>query len=250
MRSSRCGLQARASQSMTASPDPRRSEGPGQKARGELEHSKGVITPYSSGPASSEESARLPIARHVASGDAHEVLGKLTDGDPLRLLERCARHVRRRAFLVDAERLFQRSIARVALEAPRRAEDLLSEQWLETRLDGALQDLLREDRETHRRGETSLDRGDSRRTFLTEVMMLASERALQSAVAFNSLSEQTRRVFFQLVFERLSIQECVSDGAGGEDVVREGLLEALRALICTNEVAAAPPPGSNEGLAP
>jgi len=81
-------------------------------------------------------------------------------------------------------------------------------------------------------------------------MMLASERALQSAVAFNSLSEQTRRVFFQLVFERLSIQECVSDGAGGEDVVREGLLEALRALICTNEVAAAPPPGSNGGLAP
>ena len=68
-----------------------------------------------------------PDLAHLFRGKtAPEVLSSLRQGDPLRLQQRCARRLRERYLLMDADRLLETTLARTSLVASTYAGQELS----------------------------------------------------------------------------------------------------------------------------
>ncbi|MCZ6598357.1 MAG: hypothetical protein O7B99_12010 [Planctomycetota bacterium] len=130
------------------------------------------------------------------------------------LRARCARLVRQRAFLVDPDRLRERTLLRA-----------------DGGIDAALEELLAEDEEAERAGLPLEDPWSSPYAFLIQGFGTEPRLARTAAVRFNGLGERTRRVFFALLLEQLDDDACFARGLGPPAALQEDLFEALRALL-------------------
>ncbi len=166
----------------------------------------------------------------VRSGETPQrILERLTTGDPLGLVELSARRVHERHYLIDAERLFERSLLRVAQMAPALKRETRFEPWLLERVDVAIGDLLRQDHERVLSGD--LPWRTEHHGFIEEWMRFEPAQALCAAVRFNGLSDGPRRAFFGLLVDTRSVAECLEAGLGPPEVLRENGQRAVTALL-------------------
>ena len=147
-----------------------------------------------------------PDWRRLLSGASpREVLARLMNGDPLRLVAVVEQRLRARAYLFDADRVFLRAAARCARFAGRyRGEPVLGT-WLAERVDEALLDLLRADALAARRGEAPGREQLAAFELLARPLGLEPARMHAACLAHNQLGVEERRAFRELVLEGASL---------------------------------------------
>ena len=161
------------------------------------------------------ESADAPPARTrrahwrqlLAGSSPREVLARLLAGDPLELARHAGEGLRRHAFLLDADRVVLRAMARCARMAARYRGAPELELWLRERVDEALLDLVREDAEALRRGEPP--GAVQLAAFVALARPLGLDPAAMRAACahFNLLPLAERAAFRALVIEGRSLDE-------------------------------------------
>jgi len=143
--------------------------------------------------------------RMLAGGTPREVLARITQGDPLGLAEVVGACIEEGAWLVDADRLHLRGLARVARFAARYHGRPPLEVWLRSVVEEALVDVMREDLEGEGDGEE--------RPFgaafveLSKPLGLDPECMRGACTAFNRLERPVRRAFQALVVQGRSLDE-------------------------------------------
>lgn len=158
---------------------------------------------------------------------AAQVLARLGNGDPLRLTEVSARRLREAWVLLDPDRVCRRAFA-VCAEASQVDEppsDLGP--WTLAKVDLAIEQLAREDREAERRHPEQLSREDKDFPLLTRCLFLEPELVRRCSVAFNSLDALPRRAFFELLVEGCNVGEVIEAGPWDAD----GLYEAIQTAL-------------------
>lgn len=170
----------------------------------------------------------------------------LTTGDPLRLFQRSAERMREQAWLVDADRVFQRVVANLAIDpatylgADQSNDDL--EEGLDACIDHAIEQLLQSDQEEVRARNTEHDPDDPRFEFLMYGFAVPARLTREASVGFNALPAEARRAFFVLLIETRSVEEALAAGLGPPERLRANCLRGLRALI---DIGNSPDRGSN-----
>ena len=198
--------------------------------------------------ASARPSHRPHWRRLLSGSSPREVLARLVTGDPLGVRALVARRLREHCYLLDADRVYLRAIARCARFSARYRGQPALEQWLTERVDEALGDLLREDLEAARRGawaagsKTGPGRqsgpgsksgtgapGGAHEDF-ARPLGLDPARMRLACVAFNHTNLPARRAFFDLVIEGRSLDALArSSGVSATALARR----ARRALdVC------------------
>jgi hypothetical protein len=175
----------------------------------------------------------------IAERSPEVALRRLVEHDALHLHEAIQPRLRARFLLLDAERVFQRTCARVAYSAatgePPAAEQLSS--WFQARIDEAARDCLAADERALADGRAVAEDPEHYLQFLWN-FLVPPEHLLFASVQFHGLPEHTRRCFFALLMEQCSVSECLARGLGPEEQLRK---EVLRALEAATTIAPAPP---------
>lgn len=181
----------------------------------------------------------------AAMGDDLDGARSLTAIQRQALFERCAKELRRRALLIDPERIASSTELRIAasgglpvgaaiLEATPEARHAATEDreatWLLGRIEGAIDQARREDRDLAAR-DIAVD--DEDYLFLTDVFFVPEGDGARSAHAFNQLPRSTRRATLELLLHCRPIEDCLAEGLAKDDVslaemAREGLLAIMR----------------------
>ncbi len=189
-------------------------------------------------------SRRSDWRRLFAGGNSREVLARLVDGDPLGLRRAVAEGLRRGAYLMDADRLHVRALARCARAAPRYTGRPPLADWLAERVEDSLLDLLREDAEDERAGVPP----DAER--LAAYRELARPLGLEPAamraacVRFNALGEAERSGFFALVIDGRSLDDAARDTGRSATELARAARAAFQVLLDAAGSGPAAPGGS------
>lgn len=207
-------------------------------------------------PAASSAASRPHWRRLLSGSSPREVLARLVNGDPLGVRARVARRLADHCYLMDADRVFLRAIARCARFSGRYRGQPALEEWLTERVDEALGDLLRDDLEALRTQRAGT-RASGPATASTEARELGGahedfarplgldpDRMREACVAFNHTDLPARRAFFDLVIDGHSLDALArSSGASATAIARR----ARRALdVCLNAGEGAPASASEE----
>ena len=122
--------------------------------------------------------------------------------------------------------------------------------WVKQRVAEALADVLLEDEELYSDGG-AVDLGeDFHHQSLVHSFGIEPHRTLAASVRFHRLSERTRRSFFALLVEKLSVERCVAQGLGPRHHLRLEVREGLKALLFLEEhwpAVGEPQPNGEEG---
>ncbi len=162
-----------------------------------------------------------------AGGSAREILSRIVQGDPLELREHVARRMRAECYLLDADRVHLRSLARCARAAVRyRGRPELSA-WLESIVGESIAELLAEDHEAAHSGSSAEATHAGAFAALARPLGLDPESMRAACVLFNRLPLPERSAFFDLVIEGRSLDACAHQrGESGTEIARR----ARRAL--------------------
>jgi hypothetical protein len=166
----------------------------------------------------------------LGSGKPRVVLARLMDGDPLEIGPRCQERLQTECWLVDLSRLVLRAYARIAYAAPRYRGRPPLDDWLRSRIDQSVVELVREDREEERTGIPAEEPWDPRYAWVSETLGLEPELARRACIAFNDLPRDVRQTYFAISVEQKSLNRWIAEGNGPPDQVREKLERAFRAL--------------------
>lgn len=169
-----------------------------------------------------------PRQRLLAGPSPSAILERIVEGDPLGLEARCRRYLREWAVMIDLERLFARTAARISYHAWRE-NGTAGEDIVEDCLGNAAEELLTQDRDEFELGEPVRDDED-RYEFLAETLGIDQQGARAACVAFNDLPPEVRRCYWEVAVEGRSIERCVSLGLGDAPTIDGHVRRALRAM--------------------
>jgi hypothetical protein len=164
--------------------------------------------------------------RHWLSGSPREVLGRIVRDDPLGVREQVAARLREQAWLLDADRIELRTLARCARYAPRYQGRPELATWVAEHVSAAIEELLQEESESEHGAESA---GDVPAAFVTLARPLGLEpSSMRRACAhFNRLAFEERRAFFDLLILGRALDELAREsGVGATQIARR----ARRAL--------------------
>jgi hypothetical protein len=172
------------------------------------------------------------LLRRLAGRPAAEVLGRISDGDPLRLYPSCAYRISERYFSIDPDRVFERALATVAVSLETEPENCDQAEWLVEKIDRAIRYVLKVDQEEDRSGPPPDDEFlDPRYRVFVEAFGVEPPLARTAAVRFNGLDERVRKGFFHLLVYGESVETCVNERAlAPPQQLRRDVLTALWAL--------------------
>ncbi len=161
---------------------------------------------------------------------ALEILRTIMKDDRLELWSRCADRLLERCYLVDMERLVARSAARIAYAGQTYEGVPEFTDFVRERIDYAMDELMREDREEERAGKPVVPGEDSRYRFVSEVLGMELGVTRRGVCQFNVLDERIRHSFFALVVQSKRLRRYVAEGFGPPERVREQLRIAFEQL--------------------
>lgn len=225
---------------MPASPEDRWAAAPASHGAAAREDHAHAESARSSSPLTDEELCH----RFLDGKTPGELIELFSHADPLRLFERSARYLWEEALLVEPERIAYHLAARVAAMASLRPRAMSLDAWLLDCLAFVARDLVTRDREDERLGQPVVDPWGARQQFICEAIGCPLDDARRRCVAFNGLSRGVRKIFFALVMERRSVEECLEMGLGPGERLRAGCRTALDRLLGLGE---SPGPESNGG---
>lgn len=134
--------------------------------------------------------------------------------DPL--YEQIARRLRARFLLLDVDWIYEVVAGRTDA--------------IDSEIDG----VSHREREAHERGEPPTYAERDRYRFWTDALQLELVDARRASVTFNALDEHTRQVFFALIIEERSIEECVGSGLGDRGAMGATVRSVFRAVLDVN----------------
>lgn len=196
----------------------KRSDRKASRAKGKRKPESGAPRPTPASPSESLLSGPSPGA----------ILERLVDGDPLGLEARCRKYLREWAVLIDLERLFARTAARISYHAWRE-NGTAGDDIVEDCLANAVEELMTQDCDGLELGEP-VPEEEGRHSFLLEALGIGRENALAACVAFNDLPPDVRRCFWEVVVEGRSIERCSSLGLGDARNIDDKVRRALDAI--------------------
>ncbi len=158
---------------------------------------------------------------------ASHLVERMKDTDPLRLREGAARRLRQLWFLVEPDRAFCRAVAVCAESAMREPppEDLAA--WALSKIDLAIEQLVRSDRVAERAHPELLDEEENAFPLLTECLMLDPKLVRAMTVEFNALDALPRRAFYELLIEGREVADVIESGPWDEDGLHAAIQTAL-----------------------
>jgi hypothetical protein len=158
-------------------------------------------------------------------------LASITTGDPLELYPLGTLRVRERFLYFDPDRVFDESAFNVvAMSLGLRKEDDF-DHWLVERVYEAIDDLIRRDTQAVLRGRVTDDLAMESGEYLVGCWGLSPHEAFEAAVRFNNLPELPRRAFFALLVDHRTVAQCLEDGMGPPDDLREHTVRAIEAIL-------------------
>ncbi len=163
-------------------------------------------------------------------GTAGEVLGRLSQGDPLRLREGTARRLREVWILLDPDRVHLRALGVCADAAPCEDPPRDLADWTRAKIDLAIEQLVHADLEAENANPGLMPEQEAEFPLLTESLMIEPELVRMASVAFNALEPLPRRAFFELVIEGRELTDCIEKGPWDADSLYEALQTALGTL--------------------
>ncbi len=173
----------------------------------------------------------------LAGGSPREILCRIVQGDPLGMRDRVARRLHAEAYLLDADRVQLRALARCARFAGRYQGRPELAAWLDEIVDQAIEDLLREDVEVDVGRDSSAATPGAAFTALAAPLGLEPEAMQRACAAFNRLPAADRAAFFELVIHRRSLDDLARrSGESASEIARR----ARRALEVVLQVPTAP----------
>lgn len=166
---------------------------------------------------------------------AIELLPILIAGDPLGLRKRVARRLRVRAWLLAADRVLLRAVARCARAAPdyRGASEIAD--WLDLLIDDAVLDLLREDSDAEYAGRAPDEIELEAYVALAAPLGLEPLHMRRVCIAFNRLDEPERVAFHAWVLAGRKLSEAARSLRLTESVVADRARCALDAVLAAAE---------------
>lgn len=169
---------------------------------------------------------RLDALRPLDGEGVGDVLPRLVEGDPMELLEVCARYLAEEALMLDLGRLHSRSLAIVARRAAEAGEEDV-EAWLGARVGEAADQLMYEEQLEERMGFPAAREDDPRSVLLMEALGIEPAMARGVSVSFHRMNVEGRKNFWRAVVAGEGI-----DGIAEEEgSTREGVLSSLRGVI-------------------
>ncbi len=165
-----------------------------------------------------------------AGRNANEILKIVVTEDRLELWPRCADRLLERCYLVDMERLFARTAARIAYAGQTYNGVPEFRDFLQERIDYSIDELMREDREDERAGKPLLPGEDARFTFVSQVLGMELGVTRRGVCQFNVLDERMRHAFFALVVQTKRLRRYVAEGFGPPERIDEFLRVAFEQL--------------------
>jgi DNA-directed RNA polymerase specialized sigma24 family protein len=182
----------------------------------------------SSGPAREGE---VRWRQLLAGGTPREILCRIVQGDPLGMRERVARRLHAEAYLLDADRVQLRALARCARFANRYPGRPELATWLDEIVDQAIEDLVREDVEGELEREKAAALPSAAFSALARPLGLEPEAMRRACAAFNQLPALDRTAFFALVLHGRSLDELARDGRESASDVARRARRALDLLL-------------------
>lgn len=162
--------------------------------------------------------------------NAKEILALVVNEDRLELWERCGDRLLERCHLVDMDRLFARSAARVAYAGQTYTGVPEFMEFLRDRIDYSMDELMREDREEEREGKPILPGQNASYAFVSEVLGMEIGVTRRGVCQFNVLDERIRHAFFALVVQSKRLRRYVAEGYGPPERVDERLRIAFETI--------------------
>lgn len=158
-------------------------------------------------------------------------LAAMSTGDPLGLYPLGAMRVRERFFYFDPDRVFDESTFNAVVMSLSLQKEDDFDQWLVERVDEAINDLIRRDTQAVKKGRVTDDLIQESAEYLVGCWGLGLAEAFEAAVRFNNLPEKPRRIFFAMLVEHRSVAQCLEDGLGPKDEMREYTVRAVEAIL-------------------
>jgi len=171
-----------------------------------------------------------PGHEFLAFDSPREALRQITEDDPLDIAQACDSRLEERCLLLDEYRLTVRSMARIAYRAPSYLGKPALTPWMGAIIDKAIDELLVEDREEERDGVPPTEPWDNRYSFLGEVLGIEMGLTRSVCIVYNDMSDEFRKVFYNLVFRGKTLNRFVAEGNGPPDKVMRLLHEAMRTM--------------------
>jgi DNA-directed RNA polymerase specialized sigma24 family protein len=176
----------------------------------------------------------------LAGGTPREILCRIVQGDPLGIRDRVARRLRASAYLVDADRVQLRALARCARFAQRYAGRPELATWLDEIVDAAVEDLVREDTGTDGGAEVAEVASDTAFIALARPLGLEPAAMRRACAAFNRLPAIDRASFFDLVIDGGSLDELARRSGESASEIARRARRALDVLLQVPAVVPAP----------
>jgi len=180
-------------------------------------------------PFESASDSRFDALRPDQHEGPRDILPRLVEGDPLELLERCARHIASEALLLDLERLHARSLAIVARRSGEATEENI-EEWLCDRVDDAANQLIHEELYEERLGFPPLREADPRSSFLMGALGIEPALTRGVSVSYHRKSRELRRTFWRAVVSGDSIEGIAEEAGSTRDDVLASLRNVIRSM--------------------
>lgn len=160
----------------------------------------------------------------------HEILVRIVESDCFKLFRRCEEHLHSTFFLLDPQRLADRTAAVAAYRSARDGPTMALEAFLQKCVEESVRQLLAQDRERDAAQEPHEEVHPSLRDFLSGTLGIAPNKIGRAIVVFNSLPPRLREAFFLVVVDARNPRKASSNGNVDRKTLEANLEEALRAM--------------------
>ncbi len=172
----------------------------------------------------------FPGAELFRGKSPRAVLHLLLDHDPFELAARVTARLEQRALLLSHDRVWLRTLARVAHAAPGYRGRPPLDEWLRGRLDKSMDEILAEQVQQELEAAPLELPAEPHHAFVTERFGVEPGQARRACVRFNGLPDRVRHTFFALTVHGRSVHRHVAEGHGPPERVQADFETAVRAL--------------------
>lgn len=175
----------------------------------------------------------VPDWRELFSGGTErDVLYRLIEGDPLDLRPLCWVLVANESWMIEPDRLFMRSAARIAMKASLYKGEPELDDWMDDLVTTGLGEILEEDREAERAGlGVAPEDLPGYRALIPAETGIEDDLTRRATVIFNQFEEPDRRPFYEVVVVGYSVEEYVEEHGLSMDEVVESIANTTQALV-------------------
>lgn len=178
-------------------------------------------------------------------GSAREILGRIYEGDPLGVMPRVEEWLKKHAVLIETDRVFNSTVARIAFEGETYQGDPPFDKWVSDCIAKAVDLLLDHDTMEEEQGIPPREPYDDHYYALSAVLGIEPPLCRRAALVFHQLPNKTRQVFYKVAMEGKSFNRIVAEGYGPPEKAKERLQYAFTMMSTLGRFGLGGPDGND-----